>query len=240
MTHPNYLPNFKGQSNETSGTRKPYQTQGMNRRTIYFLYWATAITYLVAHTYFPFTGEPIIKAMPAMFMSALLFSARDRRLIPIAAGFYFAATGDILLGVSDAKYFIYGLAAFALAHIGYSLTLYQFLKRQHISILKILLILGFDLVASVFIVPNLGELKLPVLIYSTLITTMAFLASTAAPGFSVVYLGALSFMFSDTIFTVNKFIVPIPNAELAIMPTYYLGQFLIGYHLTSPQSEKLS
>jgi len=39
--------------------------------------------------------------------------------------------------------------------------------------------------------------------------------------------GALSFIVSDSILAVNKFVVPIPLAKPLVMVTYYLGQHFI-------------
>lgn len=43
------------------------------------------------------------------------------------------------------------------------------------------------------------------------------------------FLGAVLFLISDTLIAINKFISPIPYAQIGIMFLYYLGQWGIGY-----------
>jgi uncharacterized membrane protein YhhN len=78
-------------------------------------------------------------------------------------------------------------------------------------------------------------LKVAVAAYAVVIALMAaqaigratVLRGSAAIGVAV---GAVFFMLSDTILAINKFAVPLPMAELAILSTYYAAQILIVHH----------
>ena len=50
---------------------------------------------------------------------------------------------------------------------------------------------------------------------------------TSNVSFSLVFLGSILFMFSDSVLAINKFLKPVPAAGFWIMSTYILAQFLI-------------
>jgi uncharacterized membrane protein YhhN len=68
-------------------------------------------------------------------------------------------------------------------------------------------------------------LSLPVGVYTTVIGVVLVLAWCT--GLWVVALGATVFVASDTTLALNRFVRPLPRAEVAIMVTYHLGQALI-------------
>jgi uncharacterized membrane protein YhhN len=45
--------------------------------------------------------------------------------------------------------------------------------------------------------------------------------------FSMVFAGSVLFVISDTLIALDKFLTPIQNDRLLIMPTYMAAQFLI-------------
>ena len=79
-------------------------------------------------------------------------------------------------------------------------------------------------------------LKLAVAAYVAVIALMAAQAIGRATvlrdaGAVAVALGASSFMASDTLIALNRFVAPIPLAGLWILSTYYTAQILIVLHL---------
>jgi uncharacterized membrane protein YhhN len=80
--------------------------------------------------------------------------------------------------------------------------------------------------------PKLGPLKIPVLVYAIVITTMLYFAFKGSlkwdkkAGDSVL-LGALFFVSSDSILAFNKFYSPIPLNSFLIMATYIAAQYFI-------------
>jgi uncharacterized membrane protein YhhN len=145
--------------------------------------------------------------------------------------------GDVLLMNPD--YFIPGLVAFLLSHI-----LYIFAYRQHqweesgnvltgvhrTRLAFPILLAGTGLVVILY--PSLGDLKIPVIVYATVITVMAMTAlfrygKTNQKSFWLIFAGAILFMMSDSILAVNKFLSPIENGGLWIMLTYITAQYLI-------------
>jgi uncharacterized membrane protein YhhN len=73
---------------------------------------------------------------------------------------------------------------------------------------------------------------IPVLIYMLVILTMAITAfwrnaSVGKWSYVLVFFGALFFMMSDSLLAINKFHTALPLANVSIMLTYALAQFLI-------------
>jgi uncharacterized membrane protein YhhN len=70
------------------------------------------------------------------------------------------------------------------------------------------------------------------MIYALVLTIMVLQALfrfgfTSKRSFTLVFIGALFFMISDSFLAVNKFLEPLPFASLSIMFTYITAQYLI-------------
>ena len=76
-----------------------------------------------------------------------------------------------------------------------------------------------------------SDMVIPVLAYCLVIASMAYraLARSSPSGAEHVYgfVGALSFVVSDSMLAYNKFVSPIPYSHLWVMITYYGAQLLI-------------
>ena len=147
--------------------------------------------------------------------------------------------GDIILMFADHGeiYFIAGLIAFLLSHIFYIILF----RKQVVSILnknKITFWLGTSLIIlylgamMLILLPNLGDLKIPIFIYAFTISTMLFCALNGffhwqKPANKYVLIGAIFFVTSDSILAFNKFYFPLPNNSFLIMSTYLVAQYLI-------------
>lgn len=165
-----------------------------------------------------------------------IFATPQRSVLAIAA-MICSFLGDVLL-MNDA-YFIAGLVAFLAAHV-----FYIFVYRQHqfsgeggtlTGVHRVRLAFPVVLAGSglvVILYPVLGDLRIPVLIYAAVITTMTLVAMfrygrTNAGSFWLVFLGAVCFMISDSVLAINKFLSPLALGGLWIMGTYIVAQFLI-------------
>jgi uncharacterized membrane protein YhhN len=145
--------------------------------------------------------------------------------------------GDIFLLSPD--YFIPGLVSFLIGHV-----LYIFAYRQHqneddadslrglqrVRLAFPIILAGTGLVVILY--PVLGDLRIPVIVYAAVITSMVLVAlfrygRTTSQSFWLVFFGAVCFMISDSVLAINKFLDPISNAGLYIMATYMAAQFLI-------------
>jgi uncharacterized membrane protein YhhN len=151
----------------------------------------------------------------------------------------FSWIGDIILLFSDKGelYFIFGLVSFLVSHLVY---IVLFNKQQTIREndnkvqfwLGIFLILGYFTFMIFTLFPKLGPLKIPVLVYAIVITTMLFFAFKGSLKWSIpankyIFIGAIVFVSSDSVLAFNKFYTPIEHASFYIMATYCLAQYLI-------------
>ena len=134
--------------------------------------------------------------------------------------------------------FVFGLGAFLIAHIFY-IGAYRYARYSGVSgepagfIRTRIIFLVFIGGALVYLLyPNLGEMLMPVALYTIVIISMAVAAvmrkgRTVDKSFIMVYSGALLFIMSDSMIAINKFLNPLVQARLMIMATYIAAQLLI-------------
>lgn len=146
----------------------------------------------------------------------------------------FSWMGDILLQAEG--FFIPGLVSFLLAHLSYILYFMKagdqqkgLVQRQPLYIFPVVL---YIIVLLLLIYPYLGELTIPVIIYSITIGWMLVMALNSkyrldreASRFFIA--GAIFFVISDSVLAVNLFAVKNWWLGLIVMITYALAQGLI-------------
>jgi uncharacterized membrane protein YhhN len=183
----------------------------------------------------------ILKALiiPVLMLLVILNlrTSGERQTQMIILALIFSWFGDILLGVpaSIANLFIPGLISFLLAHVMYLIVFFRthgenIIIRKKIYFLIPVLFYGVLLLAILF--SSLGEMKLPVTVYTLAILTMVCSAITRygkvnRVSWILVMAGAILFLMSDSGIAINKFLKPFPGAQLMIMSTYVLAQFMI-------------
>ena len=183
-------------------------------------------------------------AKPLLLISLIIFFWKQsshldhklRRMIFFALGF--SLLGDILLMFvnQSANFFIGGLIAFLIAHIFYVLV---FLKQRNSSknpFLFIGFVLLYGMLLFYFLKDGLGEMLLPVILYMTIILSMATTAFlrqgyVLKSSFILVFIGAVLFMISDSILALNKFYQPLAFTNFSIMFTYAFAQLFIVFGL---------
>ena len=117
-----------------------------------------------------------------------------------------------------------------------------FIKKQPVWI-AVILSYGVGLV--ILLLPHLGELKIPVTLYATVISGMLLCSlhiyyKTLAPANIYFILGAILFVLSDSLLAINKFYQPFPMASVGIMLTYCLAQYFIIRGCISSESSAMS
>ncbi|MEP4373825.1 MAG: lysoplasmalogenase, partial [Algoriphagus sp.] len=80
--------------------------------------------------------------------------------------------------------------------------------------------------------PNLGTLKIPVIVYIIVIVSMVTIARERygkcnPASFWQIFIGAFLFFMSDGIIAMNRFYQPIPDAGIIVMGTYTVAQLMI-------------
>ncbi len=134
-------------------------------------------------------------------------------------------------------YFIPGLVSFLVAHLLY-IALFRMGQTWFPSRRALAVTLGFGAVMYAYLwqggLPP--ALRVPVAAYVIVIALMAaqaigraiVLRHGAAAGVAV---GAGFFMLSDSLLAVNKFVSPLPMAQVWVLGTYYIAQIAIVRHM---------
>lgn len=212
---------------------------------------------LCAVAYFPFSlkapswSRSALKTLPWLCFSAAAFFADAPALL--ALGLFLSALGDFALSREGRKAFLYGLSAFALAHLVY-IILFLGLSNHALweafafaPILAVAMLI-FAASSELWLAPYTGAMRWPVRVYILLIMAMGLAVLTLPThvrAFSIigeefilnlpivmVQFGAGLFVVSDTILSLRLFRMgeSHKNARLAgwaVWATYVLGQFFI-------------
>ncbi len=146
----------------------------------------------------------------------------------ILSGLCVSLLGDLFLMLS-ARYFKPGLLAFLAAQILYMLAFVRGLKAFFFS--PLLVILAYAGLVFLFLYRSLGKHRCPVLGYILAISGMAWLAISRHLGLLdqsslLAMVGALLFLFSDSVNAVNRFKKPFWLAQILILATYFSAQLL--------------
>ncbi|MCA0899941.1 MULTISPECIES: lysoplasmalogenase [Microbulbifer] len=168
----------------------------------------------------------IVPIATLFWIAATSLAGLTRTLTLIALAF--SATGDVLLAVPFANHFVFGLGAFLLAQLTYA---GNFLRAAQLGSRRFML-RGVALVLAALllarqVLPGAGELAMPVAFYIVAIVFMALSAAAHRSGSSLLFAGAVTFMVSDALIALDRFVEPVPMAGMWIMLTYYGAQALL-------------
>jgi len=168
---------------------------------------------------------------------AVLISTNFANKFILFAALIFSWLGDILLlfVLKDAIYFILGLVAFLTAHIFYIVLFIKEIKKVNgkVEFKKGLILIAIYLsILLLILIPHLGGLVIPVVVYAVVISAMLYMAYLlsfywAKPASIYLLTGGVSFILSDSILAFNKFYQPIPMSGLLIMATYLYAQWAL-------------
>ena len=164
--------------------------------------------------------------------------SREHANIMLAA-LVFCLLGDVFLLRED--YFVYGLSAFLVAHLLFA---WIFTRLATVSpwssnsLLSVLALLVISVVYYRYLMPHLGQLLIPVAAYILCIMFMCWQAirvylSFREPGSLAIAVGALLFVFSDSIIALNKFLMPFELSGLVILSSYWAAITLLALNVTS-------
>ncbi|NOY98543.1 MAG: lysoplasmalogenase [Chloroflexi bacterium] len=185
--------------------------------------------------------EYLVKPLTMVFLFLwLVFSAGlSGALLWFGLGILLSLAGDVFLMFSE-RWFIAGLAAFLLAHVGYIIGFNQPVPPFNVFGLALAVftaILAAQLykkIAAGLVAGGKPGLRGPVLAYTAVISLMLLSAMQTllrldwAPGAALaVSAGAALFMFSDVILAWNRFVAPIKNGRVINMASYHLGQIAL-------------
>lgn len=157
----------------------------------------------------------------------------------ILAGLVFGAIGDAALLGRGKRWFLAGLVAFLLGHLGYVVAVtYVEPASTWLALAGFYAALPVVAGAAAFVVlwPKLGSMKLPVALYVITIVAMVIAALAVARGATIpapqrqrFLVGAALFFVSDLAVARDRFIARSFTNKLWGLPAYYAGQLLIAW-----------
>jgi len=192
-----------------------------------FVSVAGSALYLGTVAYQPFPGSAAIKGCAVGALALMAWRSRGRVRKDtglLALGLALAAFGDVLLDW-DARMFALGLAAFLLTHLVYIAVFARnrMAGRGGLTRISAVVVVVIGAAAlSIWIVPSVGALAVPVVLYLCALTGMV--CSAIAFQGRWVAAGAVLFFISDSLLAIHKFKMPVPARDYLVWLTYYLGQ----------------
>ncbi|XP_077590850.1 lysoplasmalogenase [Stigmatopora nigra] len=180
--------------------------------------------------------QAAVKSAPTVLLAVAVLSWNGcQSVLAVAGGLVISAVGDCCLVWPEL--FLHGMAAFAVAHLFYSITFLSSRYETHsssscTSVLYLILVMiaaGFYAYLFPFLKKHQSsEILVPAVgVYTVLITIMAILAIRTHRAFTL--LGSLLFIVSDCVLALQEFKVIAlgENSDVVVMVTYYLAQLLI-------------
>jgi uncharacterized membrane protein YhhN len=155
-------------------------------------------------------------------------------------GILLSLAGDVFLLISLDRLFLAGLVAFLLAHLAYLVGFN--IPIPEISawgfVLAVIVGLGGVRIIRRIIAPlavsGQGRMRMPIIIYSTVISLMLLSAMMKmtditwnANAATLVGVGAFLFYVSDIILAWHKFVAPIQYGRIYNIGAYHLGQIML-------------
>lgn len=173
------------------------------------------------------------KLIPMLLIITLAICKRAGNVskfkILIIIGLIFCAIGDYTL-----QWFLLGLTSFFIGHIFY-ISAFSTTNEKPVPISIKISLFCYGAIMAIWIGSTVfkqgdGILSIAVALYIAVILTMGWTAVRTGSKFALI--GALSFILSDSILAINKFVIDVPFSHQAIMLTYYLAQLLIALSIS--------
>lgn len=212
----------------------------MKNKIASYSYIAISVIYLILIFFERKDLAWYLKPISQLFLIFLVYTFENfptKKILLTALAFSWI--GDVIQTFdSNSKMnFILGLFAYLITHFFYIILFNKQPKTEKfkfsfIFIIGIGVILIHLLAMLSLLLPNLGDLKILVIIYSLTLSTMLLFAFKGSldwqnPSNMNILFGAFIFAFSDSINALNLFYAEIPNASFWVEISYLVAQFLI-------------
>jgi uncharacterized membrane protein YhhN len=166
-------------------------------------------------------------------LSFLAPSVQPRLTLWVTLGLVLSLGGDVALMFDSAKAFMTGLVLFLLAHLVYAIAFTVPNGFHTVDFITGAILLLAGVVFYAYLLPGLGSMKGPVILYILIITLMVNRAVSTFFGDAftttqawLITLGAILFWISDMMLAINRFRHPFKANRLSLV-FYYGGQLLI-------------
>lgn len=192
-----------------------------------------SIIFILNLLFFTILTEYRVVSKPMIMASLIGFyiSSAKKQSNAFLLAMIFALFGDIFLMFNGEEFFLIGLSCFLVMQLLYTIT---FLKDRVNDILlmiyRSLPIMFVSIAVITYLWDGLGEMRIPVAIYTAAITMMvisALIRRSNVKWYLPVVAGVLLFMVSDALIALSKFGPSFSGIEYGVMATYMIAQYLI-------------
>ena len=205
----------------------------LNRKTINVLIFLSALTAMILDQMGEVFAFRILKPLTTILviLIPLFFGNRDLKKYwnYTLVALIFCLAGDTLLMFEEK--FVFGLGAFLIGHIFFTLSFISIDGFKNYRI-PFILMAAFGVAYYWFLYPHLEAMAIPVLAYVVFIIIMSWQGAglflwKKERGFRMIMIGALLFMLSDSLIALNKFVIPFAYSGVAILSTYWTAIALL-------------
>ena len=154
----------------------------------------------------------------------------------LLAGLIFCLGGDVFLAMPTQKMFRMGLVSFLLGHVCYTIGFFQTAPATPMVLPGAVAAAALSLWIFFRLKPHLGDMKVPVMCYITVITLMLCGALSLILRSELIFTGRLlalagaaAFYVSDLFVARDRFVKKGFINRLVGLPLYYAGQFLLAF-----------
>ncbi len=197
------------------------------------------MSFIVAVLYgggwFPDYGQTITAIFKGSAVGLLaifvLISTRSLNHFILFLALAASVAGDVLLALPIENSFVKGLGAFLVAQVTFIiLYLKNRMPFDEMSSARVTagsLLWAIAGVAIFFLYPHLGELMIPVFVYTAALVGMATAALFSKFPVKLVGLGAILFVISDSVLGARQFLTVPEFTGYIVWTTYYLAELLM-------------
>ena len=167
-------------------------------------------------------------------------NSKFRKYLLLSIVFAFGGDTFLMFLPFDEIFFLLGLGSFLIGQLFYvfafsnSIITSKKTFNKPLGLALLIIFLSYYAILMYALFPYLEDFLIPVLVYGVAVCAMGVSAGwrlnkVSKKSFILVFSGAMLFVLSDTIIAVNQFLYKgnLVNAQVAIMITYVLAQYLI-------------
>lgn len=207
----------------------------MNKSLLKYTYLIVSLLNLFSWAWFDgeftYYTKPLLMPLLMLYMYEASKGGVILGTLLLFLALVFSWGGDLALMYED--YFLLGVGSFLLTQLMYIVIFIKgFSKPFKISWAKTGLVAVYGCVLFYFLLPNAGELIIPIFVYGLTLLTMvatALMRDQDSPdrSYLLVAIGSVFFLLSDSMIALDKFVTDIPLGDILIMATYLIAQYLI-------------
>ena len=206
----------------------------------FIIFWVIAFINILAAAFNNPTLRLLTKPLllPMLIFTLFFTTSIGNKKSTIITGLFFSFMGDVFLLFENRNslFFIFGLMCFLVTHLLY-IWVFLSIKSAGASLLMqkpwlILTVTTYTAGLLYLLMPKLGPLLIPVILYAVILSLMLLCSMLAYnkvnPQAGKLFIGgAVSFVLSDSLLAINKFYSLFAYASFFIMSTYCLAQYFI-------------